>query len=373
MSKFSIVTSVYNEYELLRQWVESILLNVDPNSYEKVIIIDDFSCKDTKLREYENYINTNLEKFEIVRFPEHRHMLFYNHLEQDPNTFDRNIFDNDKPNLGIMRAYQMALEMVQTEYVVMCDTDNVFLKGFQGALNQVSDLYDKNPDVMSISQLQGFSSNEIFKSNKVGLKNMPGENGGAGGPSPMFSTFRVAAWKEHKLCPLCSTPGRRRGNGFVDFFLSVIGNKFYLMNFPFFSKDYVFHIGGGTARRNIHNKPGVPKKTRFGNVTDTSHRYASRCDNSVCDYYAGAHLLKMKNDEFEKWMKHKYNTPFHEVQKPFDETLIEKYTLKDCEWHPAHPVIVARMEELLNPEISEKKVWWDRYTYGEKSDIEWGV
>ena len=59
MSKFTIVTSVYNEYELLRQFVESILHNVDPNSYDKIIIVNDFSKKDDKWEKgYYEYISS---------------------------------------------------------------------------------------------------------------------------------------------------------------------------------------------------------------------------------------------------------------------------------------------------------------------------
>jgi glycosyltransferase involved in cell wall biosynthesis len=371
MSKFTIVTSVYNEYELLRQFVESILHNVDSNSYEKVIIVNDFSRKDTKLEEYCNYLNT-LEKFQVIMFPEYRHMLFYNQLNQDVDTFDKTLFSNEKPNLGVMKSYQMALEYVQTPYVLICDTDIVFLKKFQSTLNEISKLYDKNQDVMTISQLVGHSSDDIFKSNKIGLKNMPGENGGAGGPSPMFSTFRVAAWTEHNICPLCSTPGKRRGNGFIDFFLSVVGNKYQLMNFPFFSQEFVFHIGGGTARRNLHNKPGVSQKVRFGNVTDTAHNYGSRRANKIYDYYAGAHLLKMTDEDFTNYLKEKYNTPFEVLSKPFSESLIQKYELVKCDWMPAHPEVLARMELVISDEIPDRNHWWKRYRYGEKSDMKWG-
>jgi hypothetical protein len=362
---------VYNEYELLRQFVESILYNVSPDSYEKVIIIDDYSRKDTKLRQYEKWINENLEKFEVVMFDKYRHMRFYNTLEQTEN-FNKKAFDDEVPNMGIMKSYQMALEMVQTPYVLCCDTDNVFLHNFKDSLDKVSKFYDENPDVMCISQLQGHSSDENFKSNKVGLKNMPNENGGAGGPSPMFSTFRIDGWKVNKICPLCSSPGQRRGNGFQDYFLSLIGSGYFLLNFPFFSKDIVFHIGGGTARRNITNV-GKKRFVRFGHVKDTNFKYGPRSGEAVCDYYAGAHYLTIGNDEFERYLEDKYNIPFNQKAPPFDETLLRKYKLKPCEWHPPHEVVVARQKEILDPECSAKKVWWDRYTYGEKSDIDWSV
>lgn len=364
MSKFTIVSSVYNQYELLRQFVESIIHNVDPETYEKVIIVDDFSKTNGKLREYENYVNKNFEKFEIINFEEYRRARWYQKGDED-------VFDSDKESIGVVCAYQMALEKVQTEYVILCDTDIVFLSKFKSILNEISDLFDSHPDTMAISQLVGHSSDEIFESNQIGLKMMPNENGGAGGPSPMFTAFRIAAWTEHKLAPIASTPGHRRGNGFIDFFLTVVGKGFKVMNFPFYSQDYIFHLGGGTARRTKKQEVG------FGHLKGCTYKYASCADGTVYDYYAGAHKIDMEAKKFVNYLADKYNLPVNQLAAPFDESLLIKYVLnpKRTGWQPVHPEVHNGMLKLLDVMDGNfdpvKLKQWNGYTYGKPSGIDW--
>jgi glycosyltransferase involved in cell wall biosynthesis len=354
LSTFTIVSSVYNQYELLRQFIESILYNVDSESYEKVIIIDDFSNPSGKQREYENYINSHYDKFKIITFNEERPPRYYSEIPGKASS------------LGVVNSYQLALESVTTDYVIICDTDCVFLSKFKSTLNQISQLFEEHPNVMAISQLVGHSSNEIFESDIVGLKNMPAENGGAGGPSPMFTAFRVVAWTEHNIAPIASTPGQRRGNGFIDFFLSVIGNGFKIMNFPFFSGDYVFHIGGGTARRSVNKSLG------YGHLKDCGYRYAATADAFVHDYYAGAHKIDMTSVAFTNYLVNKYNIPIDKLASTFDETLLKKYELhpkREVDFKPMHAVVKARMDELLTNESLHNL--WANYTYGKPSGIDW--
>ena len=354
MSKFTIVSSVFNQYELLRQFVESINYNVDPDTYEEVIIIDDFSDCNGKLREYENHINVNFPKIKIINFNESRPI---RHFHKGP----------EKTSMGVMCSYQMALEYVKTPYVLVCDTDIVFLSKFGSILNKISELYDNHPNVMSISQLQGHSSDEIFESNTIGTKNMPVENGGAGGPSPMFSTFRIAAWTDHNIAPLASTPGSKRGNGFMDFFLSTVDHGFKVMNFPFFSGEYVFHLGGGTARRCAD----PTKEVGFGHLKECTYAYGPARDNYVHDYYSGAHKIDMTSKSFASYLKQKYNCPVDKPAKPFDESLLIKYKLhpnRETSFRPAHPVVLGRIQELKAENLQNL---WKTYTYGEKSGIDW--
>jgi glycosyltransferase involved in cell wall biosynthesis len=365
MSKFTIVSSVYNEYELFRQFIESIIHNVDPESYEKVIVVDDFSRHDTKLREYENYINANYPKFHIINFDEYRPARYY-----FTGDFSSDNFDTTKTSLGVVCSYQMALEHVTTDYVILCDTDIVFLKKSKTLLSTLETLFDEHPDTMGISQLQGWSSDEIFESNLVGSKRIPIDAGGVGGLSPMFSAFRIAAWTEHKLVPIASAPHQKRASGFIDFFLSVIGHGFKVMNFPIYSEDYVFHLGGGTARR-------VNKETEigFGHAKGCTYRYAACADGTVYDYYAGAHKINMDAKELVRFLQKKYDVPADQLAEPFDESILIKYKLNDnreLEFRPVHPEVKGRLRDLMAktgrmiyPQI------WETYTYGKPSTIDW--
>ena len=173
--RFTIVSSVYNEYKLLRQFTESILHSVDPSTYAQVIIVDDFSDPNPKgkLRGYENYLNKNQPKFRIINFPEYRHARWYG--EYDPE-----IHFNSKSSMGVVCSYQHALEFVRTEFVILCDTDCVFLSKFGDTLNTIVDLYDQHPNVMTIAQLQGHASNDVYETSEHGCKYIPNEVGQIG-------------------------------------------------------------------------------------------------------------------------------------------------------------------------------------------------
>jgi len=323
---------------------------------------------------YENYVNENYEKFNIITLDEYRHAVWYQSAQmqqkQIDNEFDYRSFTNELPNEGVMKSYQKALEYVNTEFVMVLDTDCVFLSKFKDTFDTIAKLYDENPDVMSISQLVGYSSNDIFKSNIVGTKNMPGENGGSGGPSPMCSTFRMEAWTKHDLCALCSRPGSRAGNGFIDFFLSIIGNGFYVMNFPFYSKDYIYHIGGGTARRNLGNTDNATK-TSYGSTTDTGKYGARGGIHTVYDYYCGAHYVDMTSPEFNNYLKNKYNVPFEKII-PFDESILRKFGLnsnREIDFRPPSLPAAGRMEHFKGPRNEKNKgeySFFDSYKYGVK-------
>jgi len=141
MSRFTIISSVYNEYELLRQFIESIITNVDPNTYDQVIIVDDYSKRKGILREYENYVNKAYDKINIILHDEYRHAAFYQSDWMSSKTisqnFDYRLFESSLSNNGVMKSYQMALEYVNTDFVIVLDTDCVFLSKFGNTFDAV--------------------------------------------------------------------------------------------------------------------------------------------------------------------------------------------------------------------------------------------
>jgi hypothetical protein len=374
-SRFSIVSSVYNEYELLRQFVESIILNVDPDTYDQVIIIDDYSYNKGKLREYENYVNKTYDKINILTQKEYRPACKYQRdLVKEKlinDAFDYRLFDNEEENLGCVSSYQKALEYVNTEFVMLLDTDCVFLSKFKNTLSQISQLYDQYPRAMSISQLHGWSSNKIFESDTIGSKKLPEEQGGLGGPSPMCSTFRMAAWTKHALMPP-RVRGGHIGNGFINPFMSIIVNGFTVVNFPFYSEDYIYHIGGGTARRNVGNLPGRTTNSPYGSAADTSRYGTRREKNRTYDYFCGAHHINMDSPQFKRYLEKIYDSPFN-VLLPFNESMLLKLQLnpqREVNFRPPSDAILKNMEILKGPrnDINRNDYvnMYDKYEYGTK-------
>jgi hypothetical protein len=123
--------------------------------------------------------------------------------------------------------------------------------------------------------------------------------------------------------------------------------------------------------------PNMPKVS-YGTMNTATHHYGAKSKfDTVYDYYAGAHYINMTSDEFAAYLKNKYNTPFNVCALPFDEKLLIKYKLdsnRDKEFGPAGDNIIEHQQYLLSNHDTiklYKAKWWDKYTYGRPSDIDW--
>lgn len=129
MARFSIVTTTYQSYELTRQLVESIWHYLDPNSYEKIIIVDDYSDSNGKLREYLGWLKGN-EKFCILVEDEFRYVDYYQYKwmeeKREDEFFNHKKFDINKPTRGHLLSVLEGFEYVDTEFVFVMDMDTFF-------------------------------------------------------------------------------------------------------------------------------------------------------------------------------------------------------------------------------------------------------
>ena len=131
---FSIVTTVYNDYELLRQLVESVQRYC--KGWWDMIIFDDYSNPNSKLREYENYLNGVSDNgITVITHDEYRaphmHKRVYTTFTEEfvEAPIDLSIYDTEEPNMGHAYALKEAIKHTDplTQFVFQCDCDTIFL------------------------------------------------------------------------------------------------------------------------------------------------------------------------------------------------------------------------------------------------------
>lgn len=318
--RFSIVIPVHEEYELLRQAFESILHHVDPLSYKDIIIVDDYSNPNGLLRRYEDYLEVTYPFVKLIHYDEYRYCT--HNVGKDFSCIG---LESDKVIKGNGHGFSLwnGILVSSGEFVLCFDADCIFLKKSFDVLHKLSDLFDQYPLTMSIGQLAGLMTNEIIELDKFfpfsyGERGHPNILGGTPG-SPAFACRRCG-WTIYEIEPIASQPKLSPWVG-RDYCTSLLNRKFRLLNFPILSDGYVFHAGGGILRnarlgRRASNAP-------FGMCAGTRKTYGPRTtDDILYDWYAGRLLLKLTSDEYEKYLKGKYKTPFDKLQDPLDENLL---------------------------------------------------
>jgi hypothetical protein len=185
MSRFSIVTTTFQEYELTRQLVESVLTNVERSTFDKLIIADDFSKKDGKLRPYLEYLQNNYDFIECILHDEHFDSIYNDWPTTTP------VGSNWGPIVNLMHG----VERVETEFTLNVDSDTIFLSNGKYILSEMAGRFDQNPEVAIMGQVQGDRTPyKVFTD--------PGkywnDNNKIGTPSPMANAVRMSIIKENE-------------------------------------------------------------------------------------------------------------------------------------------------------------------------------
>src|SRR4030042_1286996 len=104
--RFTLVIPIYDQYELFRQCFESVLYNI---SVKQVLVIDDYSDPNGKLRAYENYIEQKYSAVKVIKSDEYR--LCFHCKEQDQYIGEKmGWLDRSKLAPGSSRGHQFALQ-----------------------------------------------------------------------------------------------------------------------------------------------------------------------------------------------------------------------------------------------------------------------
>lgn len=313
MSKFTIFTMIYEDYYMLRQFVESIYNNVDRDSYERILILDDYSNPEGKLREYEKWLENYDRKVKIICFDEFRRLKHYSK-------------DNGlKENLGVGRAFDLSMEYVDTDYLFYADADSIFLKKSKNILNILSNLLDEYEYVQIVGQMRGVEGSDIIEiykwfnyyDNRT-LRIEP--NGGDIGP--VVAALRMGAFK---VLGLKIDSGFKLGATFGYFTRCLMElNKFTALSFPIFTDMYMLHLGGGIIRRLVNDK-----EIGFIFLKDILPTRGTmsgpRSGGKLHNRFYGRGLINLTNENYINYIKELYGEPFNKIQNSIDENLV--YTI----------------------------------------------
>jgi glycosyltransferase involved in cell wall biosynthesis len=323
MANFTIVIPVYNQYELLRQCVESMFRYIK-DTYHELIIIDDYSDPRGKLREYENYLDT-LQKIRVIKSDEYRLSVHCDgrHLACAQGRSDKELngVDLTKSTRGHGYCIQTGINEAKTDYVFFMDADSVFLNNSQELLNCLEKQFSRYPNCIGIGQLAGLMTNDIVAIDKQFSYIMGGItcNGGGSIGSPAFALKRLD--KEGNLIKVLDRP-KHKGWALSDFHREYFTKGYSVLNYPFFSQKKIFHIGGAIlSYARFGGESGI-ENIKFGMLKDGQPYGGRRGTECMCDWYQGRYLLNMETNEYIHYLRDKYNTPFDQIQLPLDENLL---------------------------------------------------
>tara|TARA_Y100000310_G_C20626002_1_gene785911 strand:- start:324 stop:1331 length:1008 start_codon:yes stop_codon:yes gene_type:complete len=326
MSNWTIVSSVYNEYLMLRQMVESLQYYVDLDSYEEIIIVDDYSRLDTKLRPYLEYLATKT-KFNVTMHDEYRWMMGYqdemfNKKIQNKHGFNYKDYPSGKHNLSHSGALWKGVQQAKTKFVLCVDVDIIFLENSFDLLKRLEEQFRKYPKAIIVGQTIAVKSSEIKECYKP-YQNIRGDrvHKAGGYTSAMASAIRMDAWSKHNLNPIYLD--RRMSGVFNNLMISIFENGFSALSYPIYSEMNLLHVGRGVARKQIkaQDKDGV----WYGFLRDFQGMYGSRyAANKLYDYHTGSHMINMYQSQYRKYLHDKFEiTEFLDIQSPLQERFIK--------------------------------------------------
>jgi len=319
MKKTSIITTVYNQYELLRQLIESILTHIDKTRLDRVIICDDYSEKNGKLREYENYLTENYSNLiKVINFDEYRQNVYISRGEYNIQNTDFSKFDSMESNLGPAFAVQKALDEVgeDSDYVLIVDTDTMFLDKSKNLLEEIDNNFQKYEKVMCLGQVINLNLDENFLFERMYDSKISTKRGNRSGEvSPMSYACRMDAWRKYGIKPI-SVKREVIAWSNTHFVLDIFDKGFHTLNFPLFSSGYIIHLAGCTVNDQVPGRKRDAKYIPF--CEDFSGSYGGRVTGGLTDYYSGRYGINMSTELYKKYLQELGNRPFNEII-PFDE------------------------------------------------------
>ena len=313
---FTIFTMTYNDYELTRQFVESIFHHVNPDTYKEILIIDDYSDPNGRLREYEEYLKT-LPKIKVINFSEHRRMKYY------MDGFENNFVDKE-PNLGHGACFNIALQHITTPYVFYVDVDTMFLKSSFRILSDMTKTFERFPNVMAMGQLFGVDDSnqrEIRRKFKFFMPQKGRYTGAGGFIGPSAGALRLEGFTKHGLKRFSEA---KLPYLFNQYCMYLFKAGFSTYNFPYFTNLLLLHLGKGVVRRYVSEmKRGDTEESWFVFCRDFHKAYGSlKASGILVAHHYGRAFLDVPSKEHKNYMEWIYKAPFDQIQEPLNEELI---------------------------------------------------
>lgn len=267
----TILYTVHNNYLVFRASVESLLAHVPRGHYAKLLIVDDCSS-DVTLLGFLDRLASDLDFVEVVRAGEPADLSYYNAaggggrracaegdgLRGDRRAGDERSLGGRKVSKGHGESANIGLGRVGTEFVLMVDSDILFMGKSRDLLPGMEACMDLDPAIMSVGALvnrvdgvrvfdRPFNIRDSGDNMPVLWEEVVAPRGAW--PSQIAGLMRMSGWAKHGL------PTFNNGGWIgVDYALAIFERGLKTCNFNVFRDGYLIHLGYATLRE-TRNQP----------------------------------------------------------------------------------------------------------------------
>lgn len=282
----TLLCPVYNSYLIFRANIESLLANID---FDKLLIVDDCS-NDQQLLSYLQYLSS-LPNIDIIHTGDPADC-------PDHNSCGRHVLPPGKQKLsqGQGVAINLGLRQIETEFVLIFDSDIFFMSHIKSLIVEMEKCMDLDNEIMAVGQLVGkIDGIKIIDSPFYATVSNKIEGGF---PNACAMLSRMSGWTQHGLSKL-----HNGGWCHFPYAQSIFLKKFKTCNFNVFKDKYLIHLGAGILRtEKPHDYQG-----NFAFTQDKQRKYGTlNHDGSLKDYYAGFHCIPFTTVDFIKLLTDTY-------------------------------------------------------------------
>lgn len=309
----TILYTVHNNYPIFRASVESLLAHVPRDSYANLLIVDDCSSNKTLL-DFLDRLASDFDFVEVVHTGEPADMSYYNtagrggrrvctmddSLRGDRRRGDKRSLGGRKISKGHGGSATIGLRHVGTEFVLVVDSDILFLEKSRDMLPAMETCMDMDPAIMNVGALVNCIDGVKVFDKPFNIRdfgdNMPlqWESIASRGawPSEVAGLMRMSGWTEHGL-PTFNNGGWMG----LDYALAIFERGFKTCNFNVFKDGYLIHLGYATLRETRDGGPDELCKGFF---------FSQDKSDKKMGWWYGHHRIPYTTSEFQRILESAY-------------------------------------------------------------------
>lgn len=309
----TILYAVHNNYPIFRASIESLLAHVPRGHYAKLLIVDDCSS-DKALLGFLDRLAVDLNCAEVIHTGDPADISYYNTagrggrrvcargdgMRGDRQKGDRRSLGNKKISKGHGESVNMGLSRVETEFVLIVDSDILFMEKSRDMIPAMEACMDTDSAIMNVGALVNrIDGMKVFDA-PVNIRDLGddtpvqwesvAERGGW--PSFNGGLARMSGWREHGL------PAMNNGGWIhVDYAPALFSRGFKTCNFNVFRDGYLIHLGYATLR-----------KTRDGGADELCKGFFFSQDENDKNlgWWYGHHRIPYTTAEFQLLLESAY-------------------------------------------------------------------
>lgn len=310
----TVLYAVHNNYMIFRASIESLLAHVPSSHYAKLLIVDDCSS-DKALLGFLDRLSDNFDFVEVIHTGDPADLSYYNtagrgrrrictkgdNLRGDRQRGDRRSLGNRKISQGHGESVNMGLARVETKFVLIVDSDNLFMEKSHDMIPGMEACMDMDPAIMNVGALVNRIDgrkvfDKLFNIRDLGDDMAVSDRVASRGGWPAFigGLSRMSGWRKHELPPM-------NNGGWIsgDYGPALFAHGFKTCNFNVFRDGYLIHLGYATLR-----------KTRDGGSDEACKGFFFSRDKVTVTgdrgWWYGHHRVPYTTAEFEQILRGAY-------------------------------------------------------------------